>query len=140
MMQPFQPRQPEQAKVSPEVAIFIQLDEMTGRLAQLTELIEKQTAIGNRFTRTISVTDAPQRVAFEAIGYSLFNDGADPDPGDGTDTVYTSDSGPQVNTEWEAGLKRGDSESVDLRIRQRVEFWIACAAGGTATVRLRAMI
>ena len=118
------------AKISPEMAMFVQLDEINGRLKNLTDLIETTTAEGKFFTRVISVTDQPHRINFKAFGYTLFNDG--------DDTVYTSDQGPQVDTgSITAGLEANEHDVVNFNKRAMVELWIACAAGGTATVRIR---
>ena len=114
------------AKVTPELAVFIQLDELNGRLSELTDLMEKMTSHGRRRTLKLSVTTTPQRVSFDAIGYGVYNDG--------TGTVYTDDT-PNVDTGG-AGLNNNDMESVDLKIRQPVEFWIRTNTG-TATVRVR---
>ena len=122
------------SKITPEMAIFIQLDELNGRLARLTDLTQDTIALGHRFTRLISVTDVPRKIAFQAIGYTMYNNG------NSASAVYTTDEGPQVMTGLEAGLDPGDSEYVSLRTRQEVVFWIQCAAGGTATVRIRALL
>ena len=125
-------REKVDAKVTPEMAIFVQLDELNGRIGQLTEMIDSTRAHGLRHTRIISVTDVPQIVVFDAIAYTLYNDGPN--------TVYTSDQGPQVMTGVEAGLASGESDYVDLRRRQPTQFWVACASAGTASLRLRILI
>ena len=120
-------------KITPEMAIFIQLDELNGRLAKLTDVMDRMQARGIRTNKLVSVTDTPARIAFPAIAYSISNDGPN--------TIYTNDLSPDfpalIN---EAGLESGESEAIDLKSRQMVEFWIVTVAGGAATVRLRILL
>lgn len=125
-------QRPPDGKVTPEMAMFIQLDELNGRLAEVADLLRSARSTGKQFTQVISVTDVPQLVWFVAYGYTMYNDG--------TGTVYTSD-GPQVIAvaAQQAGLASGESDVVNLGALQAVQFWIATTAGATATVRIRAV-
>lgn len=121
------------AKITPEMAVFVQLDELNGRMAELTALIASTIPKGINFSvDPISVTDVPTEVRFDVIGYTLFNDGPN--------TIFTSDYGPAISTGGESGLESGDSDVKNLVAPRRVIFWIVCAALETATVRIRGLI
>ena len=125
------------AKITPDLAIFIQLDELNGRLSKLTDLLEQMSAEGVRRTLVLLVTTTPQEVIFEAISYALVANTVA--QGGGGATVYTEDTANIDRSANAAGIAAGESESVDLKRRQRVRFWIATASG-TATVRVRILI
>lgn len=123
-----------EGKVTPEAAQLITQDEIAGRLADLFDLIESTISHGNAWTRVVDVTEIPKRVVFEAHSYTLFNDG--------TATIFTEPNGPQVITDSSivAGVDQGDQDYVALGSRRTVEFWIACAEGETARVRIRGTV
>ena len=88
---------------------------------------------GIEVKRVLSVTATPQLVELDVVSYTLFNDGAN--------AVFTSASGPQMvtNSSFNPPLNSGDADAITFGRRTKVVFWIACATGETATVRIRGM-
>lgn len=121
------------AKVTPEMATFIMLDELNTRMAEFVDLTKQAFAEGKERSWVVNVTPIPQEVEFFAKSYTLFNDG--------NSTVFTQEIGDgtlnTISTE-NAGLEAGDDESVQLGRKTLVRFRIACPSGGSAIVRIRA--
>ena len=122
---------PLDGKVTPEMAMFIQLDELNGRLAEVADLLRQARSTGKQFTQVLAVTTVPQYVWFRAYGYTVYNDGAG--------AVFTGDTQNVVTVSPpNASLASGESDVVNLGSLQDVAFWIATSTG-TATVRIRAV-
>lgn len=125
-------------KVSPEVAQFIQLDDLNLRVSKMVKLLEILASNEERrqqlepqgifWDRVVNVSTVPVEVTIKAASYTLVNDGPA--------TVYT-DSSQQVTTSAnKAGLNAGDNDSAAFGRVTRVTFW-AATASGTATLRIR---
>ena len=116
------------AKVTPEVLQTIQLDEIAGRLAQLTELLEREEPSGDLVSDTVSVTDVPKEVNIgEWVRVTLFNNA-------GGSNVYIYNTRKPADT-TDGYLAASDSLSLNNSRRTRKRFYLVCAAAGTATVR-----
>ena len=121
-----------EGKVTPEMAMFILLDEIAGRLAAVEGILKNQQAEGHFYNITLSVTAVPQEVRFKAFGYTLFNDGAN--------EVYTSEQ-QNVDTGSRAGaIQAKASDQVSFGAIVDTRFWIACASGETASVIIRVLV
>ena len=114
-------------KVTPEVMMIVYLDEIAGRLAELQDALTEVTAEGFLSGKSISVTDNPVRIPIVARHLSLYNDGAD--------SIYIL----QLKGKPLAGdaeIKKNGQFSLDFQTRKARNFYLVCASGETATVRV----
>jgi len=126
------------AKVTPEVAQYIQLDDLNIRMAKMVKLLEAlaEDAVERKqlepqgiiWDRVVSVSTSPVEVTITASSYTLVNDGPS--------TVYTDSSQQVVTNAFKAGLTAGDSENALFGRVTRITFWAATSTG-TATLRIR---
>ena len=115
-------------KVSPEVMQTIQLDEIAGRLADLTRLLEREEPSGDLVSGVVSITDVPLEVNIgEWVRVTLFNNS-------GGSNVYIYNTRMPADTN-DAYLAGGESISQNNSRQTRKRFYLVCAAAGTATVR-----
>lgn len=104
---------------------------MLGLLERIRLALVDGRPTGEEVKRVVSVTATPQEVTLDVVSYTMFNDGPN--------EVYTGQQGPQVDTVsgLNPPLNPGDSDAVNFGRRTEVRFWIVCASGETASVRIR---
>ena len=113
-------------KVTPEVMMIVYLDEIAGRLAELQDALAEITAEGYLKSATLPVTEEPTRVPIYARHFSLYNNG--------TNSIYIlQHDGKPLK---EAEIKKDGHFNLDFQTKRHRDFWIVCASGGTATVRI----
>jgi hypothetical protein len=115
-------------KVTPEVLQSILLDEVAGKLSDVIELLKQQIPSGHIVSSSVFVTDEPVEVNLGLwVKTTLYNDGPD--------DIYVYNNRQFPSTQ-DAALKMGDSLPVDKGRRTAERFYLVCASGGTATVRI----
>lgn len=123
----------EAERVTPEMAIFREMNELNARISQLSQAVRESQATGRRFNRVISVTSTPVMVEFDAYGYAMWNDGPN--------SVFTGDAGPDIPTDsLRAALEPHETEHLNFSRRLHVVFWLRCRDGETASVRIRGLL
>jgi len=118
----------DKAKVTPEVLQSILLDEMTGKLASILSMMEREEPIYGVASVLVPVTAEPTEVNLgQWVKATFYNDGA------GNVYVYNIR---QVADTRDAYLAPGDSLPIDFRRRTIRRLYLVCAAGGTAKIRI----
>ena len=114
-------------KVTPEIMMIVYLDEIAGRLAELQEQLAEVTAEGYFQGNEHPVTDNPSPVYILAKGMTIHNDG--------TNSVYMlSHKGKPLSNDAE--IKKNEELDLDFGTRRRRTFYLVCASGETAAVRI----
>lgn len=120
---------PDKTKVTPEVLQSILLDEIAGRLAAIQDRLDKAVPLHYVVSKIVSVTEVPTEVNLGVwVKATLFNN-------TGSNNVYVYNTR-QIADSRDAYLAAGDSLPLDKGERTTDRFYLVCAAGGTATVRI----
>ena len=112
-------------KVTPEVMMIVYLDEIAGRLGELYELQEKQTAEGWLRSGSHSVSEEPLKFVVAGRYMSLHNEGANP-------FYLMQRKGKPIA--GEAPIRAAGEFNLDMGTRGVRSFWMVCDAGLTTTV------
>jgi choline kinase len=114
------------SKVSPEMFQSIMLDEIAGRLGDLTQLIAEQSPKGNLYSLPITVDTLGEKfiILYQA---TIYNDGA-------SDVYVLRDNNRTLDT-TDVPIKSGGSLTIDLKKQTNKTFWIKTKAA-TAAVRI----
>lgn len=127
-----EPQAAPSQELPPDAHVFLQLNELNGRLEHLTRALVEDKPIGLEVNKVLHVTDQEQEVSFWAVSYTMYNDG--------TGSVYTQDKGTGTfakDSTRNPPLRMNEPQVVNFGRRTNVNFLIACASGETATVRIR---
>jgi len=115
-------------KVTPEVVQSVLLDELLGRMITIQELLENQVPVYHLVSTIVSVTDVPTEVNLGTwVDCTMYNDGAD--------NVYIYNQWNLPGTD-DSYLASGENLKIDNNQRTNKRFYLVCASGGTATVRI----
>lgn len=119
-----------EGKVTPEVLQTVYLDEIAGRLAEMTRRMMEAEAQGIIYPLNLPVTGVIQEIRCNPFWYSftVFNDGPNP--------VYVDVNKDQNARLLVAPLNMGENLAVNFD-KPRVKFlYAACAVGQTANIRI----
>lgn len=115
----------EQLDVSLEAAMFILMDELVGRVAELQEKLIPQGLIQSKI---ISVTDTPQLLGeTDWVSAVLYNDGPN--------GIYLFDEYQMPRVGFDAPIKVNEGLPVDFRATIGKGKWVVCAPGESAEAR-----
>jgi len=114
------------SKVSPEIFQSIMLDEIAGRLADLTALISAQAPKGNVYTLPLVVDTNGQSVII-LYAATIYNDGD-------ADVYVFRDDNRNIDTS-DTPLHKGDNLIIDLKKQSNKTLWLKTLAA-TASVRI----
>lgn len=114
-------------KVTPEVMMIVYLDEIAGRIAELQETISDITREGELTSYSLNITASPTKIPLTCRYFSLHNDGAS--------SIYVFQSKMKPLSR-DAEIKISGELKLDFGIVRQRDFYIVCASGGSATIRI----
>ena len=120
---------PKNIPIPTNIMQNILTDQMVKGLASIESLFEKRVPLHQLASKKVSVTDVPVEVNLgEWVRATLFSNL-------GSGNVYVYNTRQNADTR-DAYLAAGDNLPIDREERTRDRFYLVCAVGETATVRI----